>query len=275
MLTPEQVTALLQEYGYVSLVEYQKANFLPESGQLDSATERHLLQIRYCNLPDLFTLDARQPLAKWPHNDITWGFKLSFQLPGFSKEESITTFTWAFAQWSQHANLHFIYTPNPDRQTNILIGSGRIDGAGNTLAWSELPPSPQVNQQYDQAEPFTFSQNPARGRIDLGATAAHEIGHALGLPHKPQTSRRELPALLDPIYNPNIRTPQEWDIQQIQARYGKPETQPTPPKPPPMAPIPGFSPFKVGLDYSLAPGYICMAVPESMIAPKHRPKPSP
>lgn len=274
MLTLDQAKALLAEYGYSSFSEYQKVNFLPETGVLDTPTERHLLQVRYCALPDLFTLDARSPLAKWPKNTITWGFQISFQLTNFSREQLIDVFTWAFSQWTQHANLFTVFTPTVDRDTDIVISSGRIDGPGNTLAWSELPPTPRVNQKYDSAEPFSFSSNPARGQIDLGATAAHEIGHALGLPHRPTpTNRREPPALLDPIYNPNIRTPQAWDIEQIQARYGKPQTS-TPDTPPvdpdtPLPPLnPAKSPFKPGLDYSLEAGYTCVAVPDYLFAPK-------
>lgn len=270
MLTLDQAKALLTEYGYSSFSEYQKANFLPETGVLDTATERHLLQVRYCALPDLFTLDARQPLAKWPKNTITWGFQVSFQLQGFSREQLVEVFTWAFLQWTRHANLFTVFMPKIDRDTDIVISSGRIDGRGNTLAWSELPPTPQVNQKYDSAEPFAFSSNPLAGKIDLGATAAHEIGHAFGISHRNPQPRNSPPALLDPIYNPNIRTPQEWDIEQIQARYGKPQPS-TPPVDPdtPLPPQnPAKSPFKPGLDYSLEAGYTCVAVPDYLIAPK-------
>lgn len=278
ILTPEKAKEILDELGYANLKEYQKANNLPETNKLDSATERHLLQIRYCNLPDQIVMDARLPLAKWGKNALTWGFTRSFSLRGFSRDDLIDVFKWVWQQWANNANLSFSYDPDPSSQTNIIISSGRIDSAGNTLAWSELPNQTvrQLNQKYDIDEPYIFSSNPPSGKIDLGATGCHEGGHALGISHAPNNIRD---ALLAPIYNPRIRTPQSWDIEQIKARYGAPIPAPLPPvdptdpnTPPPTTPTPE-NPFIDGLDYRLKPGYICCAVPIGQIAPIYRPAP--
>lgn len=269
LLSSEKATSILQSLGYFTFREYQQAHFLPESGILDTPTERSLLQTRTCNLPEFFSLDANAPPAKWNKNNITWRLSRSFALPGFSQETISTVFEWAFSDWAQNAALKFSQIPF-EAEPDILINSGRIDSAGNTLAWSELPSggNQQLNQKYDNAEAFVFSGNPQAGRIDLGAVAKHEIGHALGLSHAPNN----IIALLNSIYNPRIRSLQPWDIAEIQRRYGPPE-----PAQPPSGPTPTPTPepkeiFSSQLDYRVADGYIVVAVPLSQVAPQYRPK---
>lgn len=275
----EQALLLVSQLGYESLSDYQSANFLSATGQLDNATVRSLTSVRFCQLPERFVLDAANP-ARWKNQPIIWGFSTQFQLPGFSRENLAECFMWAFRQWELVCDITFKYTESANDDKDITITSGRIDNAGNTLAWSEMPTSPSHNspltQKFDSSEPYIFSSNPPPNRIDLGAVACHEIGHAIGIPHLPTNSR----SLMAPIYSPAIRTPQAGDIAAAKLRYGSP-IDPSVPNPPsggidplsPYKPIP-YDPnqpdkkiFPSPLALPALSGYTWIAVPNAFIPP--------
>lgn len=274
MITLEAAIELITQFGYSSLADYQRAYNIPATGQLDSATQRSLSSVRFCQLPELFSLDAAA-LNKWGKKTITWRLFGTNGLPGFTSDDLADVFKWSFSQWAAVADLVFIQTVNA--AADITITTGRIDNAGNTLAWSELPGPNAINQKltqkFDSSEPFVFSSNPPPSKIDLGAVAVHEIGHALGISHAPSNSR----ALMAPIYSPSIRTPQSWDIQQIQQRYGPqkpsvpPTTTPTTPPVNPLTPLP-YDPsapdrkiFPQSLVLPSLAGYTWIAVPNAWI----------
>ena len=234
-MTPDQIVDILTQLGYSTLEEYQRAHNLPASNVPTPATIRSLSSIRFCQLPELFALDARK-LSKWPKKDITWGLHPQASLHGFDNAALSGVFQWAFLQWASVADLIFSQVAN---RPDIVITTGRIDNAGNTLAWSELPnPSvrdQQLQQKFDSSEAFVFSSNPAPSQIDLGAVACHEIGHALGLSHARPGSRN----LMAPVYSPLVRTPLSGDVEDVQRRYGPPQASPQPTDPSdPQNPIP-------------------------------------
>lgn len=277
-ITDNSLTELITSLGYSSVSDYQIAYNIPATGIIDSATRRSLLSVRFCQLPELFSLEAAA-LSKWGKKKISWRLSSSATLPGFNALALTDVFTWAFTQWSAVADLSFVST-NSNQSADITITTGRIDNPGNTLAWSELPSPNAINQQltqkFDSSEPFVFSANPPPSKIDLGAVAVHEIGHALGLPHAPSSSR----ALMAPVYSPSIRTPRDWDIAEIQRRYGSPlpsvpPVNPTqPPAGSPVTPLP-YDPnqpnskiFPSGLVLPSLAGYTWIAVPNAWIPPK-------
>ncbi len=274
-ISDQALTQLVFDLGFPSIADYQRAYNIPASNILDSATRRTLLAVRFCQLPELFSLDAAA-LNKWGKKEIRWTIHNQASLPGFGLDDLVDVFKWAFSQWSAVANLKFIVIGSAS-PADITITTGRIDNAGNTLAWSELPGPNAINQQltqkFDSSEPFVFSSNPPPSKIDLGAVAVHEIGHALGISHAPSNSR----ALMAPIYSPAIRTPQSWDIQQIQQRYGSPLPSVTDPPPGPNPPINPLQPlpydpnqpnqkiFPNGLVLPALAGYTWIAVPNAWI----------
>lgn len=275
----DDINNILSQLGYSSLSDYQKDHFLQVTGVPDSATLRSLSSVRYCQLPERFVLDASNP-AKWKNLPVVWGFSTQFQLPGFSMEAATECFMWAFRQWELVCGIQFKFTESRNDDKDITITSGRIDNPGNTLAWSEMPTSSNHNspltQKFDAAEPFVFSSNPPPNRIDLGAVACHEIGHAIGIPHAPANTRN----LMAPIYSPVIRTPQVGDIEAAKSRYGIPIDQSVP-NPPnggetplnPYTPIP-YDPnhpekkiFPSPLALPVLTGYTWIAVPNAFIPP--------
>jgi predicted Zn-dependent protease len=120
---------------------------------------------------------------------------------------------------------------------HIVIGRGSIDGPNGTLAWSELPCGftksqwRQLQQKYDTGEMWTIAENPPNGKIDAVRVIAHELGHALGVQHLAMGN------LMAPTYSTSIRYPQNGDIVEMLARYGKPVV-PEPPAPVPTVPQP-------------------------------------
>jgi hypothetical protein len=130
---------------------------------------------------------------------------------------------WAWDRW---AAVCAIEPVEVNDRPMIYFESGQIDGASGTLAYAHLPcgTDPKwprhLRTLYDTAEAWSLDPNrpPASG-VHLGAVACHEIGHLLGLDHD---ARRGSRSLLAPTYRHDILTPQEWDIEQAQIRYGPP-----------------------------------------------------
>jgi hypothetical protein len=118
------------------------------------------------------------------------------------------------------------------RSADILAATGRIDGSGGTLAWSELPPSNPCQQKYDSGERWSFE--PKERGIYLQAVFLHEICHALGLEH----FRGSTGNLMDARYDRDVFSLQSGDVDELVSRYG-PRTEPLPPPMPvPAAPCP-------------------------------------
>jgi hypothetical protein len=131
--------------------------------------------------------------------------------------------------WESVANLRFNVVRNRS-DGHILVSPCRIDGSGKVLAWSEMPCShdPPLAQCYDIREAWSGDIDAPSGTISLPIVMAHEIGHALGLPHGPSGN------IMAPTYNNMVKSPGPWDIKEIQLRYGESKT-PVPPEEPGMS----------------------------------------
>lgn len=163
---------------------------------------------------------------KWNKLKLKW--KLQRGLPGVMADALHQAFLESFANWQAVCGLQF--EPTTSGRADILIDTGRIDGASGTLAWSELPPSNPVHQKYDTSESWTTKGG--RGQlIDLVAVATHEIGHGIGLFHDERVPRGQK-ALMAPFYDPSIRTPQPRDVERVQKLYGPPVAIPDQPSSP-------------------------------------------
>jgi predicted Zn-dependent protease len=154
-------------------------------------------------------------VARWPVGltEITYFEDMVFD--GLTREQVATCYDLAVGQWAALIGLTFRRVEDPGL-ARIVARNGEIDGANGVLALSDLPYGAStwsvMNQIFDPAEPW--SQEDIHM---LHGCMCHEIGHALGLEHIPNSG-----ALMDPYIVPGRWRPQVPDIAAIQAIYGEP-----------------------------------------------------
>ena len=124
----------------------------------------------------------------------------------------------AFDTWEKVSNIDFVEVPD-SAAANIRFGKTYIDGYGCTLGETTVWPNSTlatirevsiVIDTADQAVPTDALSTP----LGFLSTAAHEIGHAIGLDHSANPN-----AIMYPYYNGMTRLSSE-DIAGIQAIYG-------------------------------------------------------
>mgnify|MGYP002623161261 CR=1 FL=1 len=180
----------------------------------------------------------RSALSKWQRTHLRW--YIADRLPGVSADQLQRAYKAAFDSWQAVCGLVFEQTKNYNAADFIIL-TRQIDGANGTLAEHQLPPGDDrpLRGWFDVGERWDAEPPLERGKIDLVAVACHEFGHGIGLDHTNVPG-----SLLNPYYDPAIRTPQADDIKEAQRRYGPPIAQPEPdPEPPPQV-----GPFAVTIE---------------------------
>lgn len=243
----QAIKAIVRDQDQVGLSDhqivagFQEANGIRPDGIIGQVTARVVERPRFCAVED--KLRAKGSRARWDHTN--WDGKqwrdgkpsnmqLTYcvvgTLPNLSQTQTDAAFAEAFNYWTSVCAVVFVRTQDPAR-ANLLCKVGKIDGASSTLAWCELPegkdtPNTQLNSLFDSGEPWVVSADPPANRIDAVRVICHEMGHGLGLDHGPEGN------LLAPYYDPHVRTPQAWDIAEVQLRYGPPVPVGSPSAPP-------------------------------------------
>jgi len=113
---------------------------------------------------------------------------------------------------------------------DLVIRVAQIDGRQGVLADCHLPGPRQQLMRLDDSEAWTVQPGPDvdAALIDLGRVLIHELGHFWGLGHAPPGS----PNLMAPTYSRAVWLPQAWEVEAMQALYGRPDAPPPPPAPP-------------------------------------------
>jgi hypothetical protein len=218
-----QIDFDLESLGFKTLEEYQEFHGLKPDGNLGPVTLRSLEAPRFCAYPDKMAIGGVN--CRWNKRLITYGFK--GVLPGVTQEDMRRAMQIAFDRWSAVCNLRAQHAGIGAQTADIIVETGRIDGASGTLAWSELPCSGTdrtLRQKYDNGEPWVLADDVPQYRIDLIRVMCHELGHAIGIEHIGSGN------LMAPTYSTRINGPQAGDIREAVARYGPPTATP-PPKP--------------------------------------------
>ena len=206
-----------------SVSEFQYWFKLEQDGWAGPQTKRVLTGMRFCGLPDRMHIGNSTP--KWNKTHLTWAVsgRDGQHLPNVENDAAIQQYQQVYDEWSRYSSLTFEYAPTMD-EADIRMGSGWIDRAGGTLAWSNLPPTYPVMQKYDIAEPWVTRPPVSAHEIWLFMVGLHELGHALGIPHAPGMGE-----VMSATYNPNLTGLMDWDIEEIQKRYPPDEPSTDPP----------------------------------------------
>lgn len=170
---------------------------------------------------------ATAGISKWGKSHLL--IRVAGQLQQFDDSDFRHAVLTGARLWSDVCGVTFDLTTDANVY-DIVVTTGPIDGAGKTLAWSQLPSGSgqSLQQKYDAGEPWIVALNPPGNRIDLTRVVAHEIGHAIGIPHIGGGN------LMAPMYSTSIRGPRGGDIVEAVQRYGLPK--PTTPTPTPDTP---------------------------------------
>lgn len=137
----------------------------------------------------------------------------------------------AIKGWNDICGIRLQMTSDFDK-SHIHIVQARIDGPGNILADCEMPCFGgggwrRLRCRVDNSENFVLcTGGPPAGKIDVGRTLMHEIGHgAIGVGHI------EIGNLMAAMYSDKIWLPKDGDRIQALARYPvlvpKPQPKPT------------------------------------------------
>lgn len=204
-------------------------------GKIPSRLANESSTWRFCGLPDdipsndaLHKKVKRYVLegTKWEKLEVSWAIAEYSKSRVISKGEIVGDLRTAFKLWSDVSKIRFKEvhpsTPNIDITIGFHTGSHGdsypFDGPGQTLAHAFYPAS-GGDIHFDDSEDFRQHVTSIRDGVGTSflVTAAHELGHSLGLHHSNVYS-----ALMAPFYQsyPQTFVLPDDDVRAIQALYG-------------------------------------------------------
>lgn len=209
---------------------FQAFHGLEPTGVLADVADK--LAAARCGHPDVMASSSAP--CRWPDPNVTFNQRVT--LPQLPASRVAALYRQAWDQWAAVCGLNPVEVadPTPVHAVNVFARQGdgladQFDSAGTILAWSQLPcgvsADATLSQVFNDREPWTEGM--------FLAVACHEIGHAIGLPH------RQGRCLMNPYYDPSITAPTDLDAADAQALYGPPAAPPAaPPTAAPGLPTP-------------------------------------
>ena len=178
------------------------------------------VKTRFCGAPDITPARLQAGTGPaWGKKHLTVWHDMA-TLRGLTFDEAKSLDLEAVGLISDVCGLTFQWGSDYD----IYAHARGIDGENGVLAWSYLPNSTNYNgtieRRFDNRENYS-----GRGRTFFRPVDAHEHGHAVGMEHSS--------SIKDLMY-PQITGVQKFgpgDIRVLQAKYGKPTTEPDDPDP--------------------------------------------
>lgn len=205
----------------------------------------------FCPLTEAFAIN--NVTYKWPAGSlIRW--HLAFDRLGSLSDMDLKGMREAnLAEIAAACDLRFEYTSNP-KTANLLGITAQMDGPSGVLADHQIPmpganaSKTQLLGRFDLGERWgLYEGHPPAGKIDAGRVDLHELLHAMGLGHKPESITD--PALIEARYSPYIRHLQEADKRELRRRHGPSKAEPKD-DPRPIPPASGSSEKPVFIDLS-------------------------
>jgi hypothetical protein len=217
-----------------ALTAYQRFYGLPQTGVLDAPTIKQMEKPR-CGNPDVQAVvhGERHAAARfvaggnsWTSSSLRYGL-INFT-PDLTQQEVRDAISAATGLWAQVTPLTFTEVTSfsifdfPEIIVGFAVGDHgdghAFDGAGTVLAHAFHPPTGggiySGDIHFDDAETWSVARPVPAGSFDLVHTAAHELGHALGLNHSDVSG-----ALMWPTYT-GQRFLRFDDIAGIRSLYG-------------------------------------------------------
>jgi len=234
--TADQIFAAkyLAKFGYLSsshhgmdqaVTKFQVFAGLKETGELDKETMEHM-KMKRCGMKDpvdgnINSRHKRYALqgSRWGTRNITYRVAKYPTTTRLTKDDVDRTLQEAFSIWEKHTNLKFKKKQSGDVLIKISFerndhgDDDPFDGFGGTLAHAFFPIY-GGDAHFDEEEDWTV--NSYRG-TSLLMTAAHELGHSLGLSHSNVPE-----SLMTPFYRgfvPDLDLHGD-DVEGIQQLYG-------------------------------------------------------
>ena len=239
----ENATSYLQKFGYLSnsaspsatssrlqsledaLKKLQDFAGLEQTGVVDGKTEE-LMNMRRCGVKDSLTQkDGVSRMKRYALQGSRWKTRtLTYKVSKYpsrrlSKRIVDKTIKKAFEVWSKDTNFRFIHKPAGTVQLDIRFekrshgDEDDFDGRGGTLAHAFFPIY-GGDIHFDDDEDWTV--NSIRG-TSLMMSAAHELGHSLGLAHSNVKGSLMSPFYIS--YKADLKLHSD-DIKGIEAIYG-------------------------------------------------------
>jgi hypothetical protein len=191
-----------------AIKKYQQLFGLEVTGSLNADTKKKMAS-RRCGRPKNIPEFASE-VDKWQKLAVT--YKIQNWSEPFTEQLIKQFFQNSIQVWTKNVNLQI--TESRSNSGDINIYFTEQDGPSNILGYAFFPENGDIF--FDSAEDWTVTSSLATERTYFGWVAAHELGHALGLPHS--ENRR---SIMFPYYSSTVKKPSHYDINNLKALYGE------------------------------------------------------